>query len=265
MAIITKQGWSCEPLRFGPVALGVAVFWIVIVTGAPATEFLVGQVMAQEKTATSSVPAIGDTVEWVFSEACGDRHFTRTEVTVSQFMKCVDAGRCDKTTFETYTSKKDVYGCNYGRPQRDNHPMNCVTYHGAKQFCRWAGGKIIDETSWRKEATNDGARPWPWDANEKYSCERAIVAKGRNNVCGCGRQTTWPVCSRPSGNSVSGLCDMIGNVSEWVTASMSVGRALNLTQRDCSSIRCTATAGLNRDGLRKQSTLGIRCMKVMEK
>jgi formylglycine-generating enzyme required for sulfatase activity len=33
---------------------------------------------------------------------------------------------------------------------------------------------------------------------------------------GCGRDSTWPVCSKPSGNTTHGLCDMAGNVWEWV-------------------------------------------------
>ncbi|HHW96210.1 MAG TPA: formylglycine-generating enzyme family protein, partial [Oligoflexales bacterium] len=28
--------------------------------------------------------------------------------------------------------------------------------------------------------------------------------------------STWPVCSKPRGNTTHGLCDMAGNVWEWV-------------------------------------------------
>ena len=33
---------------------------------------------------------------------------------------------------------------------------------------------------------------------------------------GCGRDSTWPVCSKLKGNTTHGLCDMAGNVWEWV-------------------------------------------------
>jgi formylglycine-generating enzyme required for sulfatase activity len=33
---------------------------------------------------------------------------------------------------------------------------------------------------------------------------------------GCGRNATWPVCSKPAGNTEQGLCDMAGNALEWV-------------------------------------------------
>jgi formylglycine-generating enzyme required for sulfatase activity len=32
---------------------------------------------------------------------------------------------------------------------------------------------------------------------------------------GCGRGATWPVCSKPEGDTEQGLCDMAGNVGQW--------------------------------------------------
>jgi len=37
-----------------------------------------------------------------------------------------------------------------------------------------------------------------------------------DNGNGCGKQKTWNVCSKRQGNTEHGLCDMLGNVWEWV-------------------------------------------------
>ena len=38
----------------------------------------------------------------------------------------------------------------------------------------------------------------------------------RDGGKGCGQGRTWPVCSKPRGNTAQGLCDLAGNVGEWV-------------------------------------------------
>ena len=38
---------------------------------------------------------------------------------------------------------------------------------------------------------------------------------GKGDGCGLGDKTA-PVCSKPEGNSAQGVCDLAGNVWEWV-------------------------------------------------
>jgi formylglycine-generating enzyme required for sulfatase activity len=102
--------------------------------------------------------------------------------------------------------------------------MNCVDWHGAKAYCEWAGGRLPTEEEWYAEASNGGKRAYPWGDRE-VSCDLAIWGDG-NNTDGCGQDYTWAVCSKTSGNSVSGLCDMSGNVCEWTSSKKVAGRVV---------------------------------------
>ena len=144
-------------------------------------------------------PAASGEVHWLFSEPAGVL-FTLTEITVAQYRACVDVDRC--------SPPGDDEWCNWSMAGREHHPVNCIDWSQAKAVCRWLGGRLPTEDEWYAEASNGGTRRYPW-GDEEVNCERAIWRKG------CGRESTWPVCSRPEGNSVSGLCDMSGNVWEW--------------------------------------------------
>jgi len=130
---------------------------------------------------------------------------TKTQVTVEQYKACVDAGAC--------TAPDTGGSCNWGQSGRGKHPINCVDWHQAQAYAKWAGGRLPTEAEW-EYAARSGGRDWkyPW-GNENATCDRAVMDDGGN---GCGRNSTWPVCSKPRGNTTQGLCDMAGNVWEWV-------------------------------------------------
>ena len=97
-----------------------------------------------------------------------------------------------------------------------DHPVARVTWHQAHGFCKWMGGRLPTEIEWEYAARSGGrAIPFPW-GKAPPSCERAIVPRRGSRHAGCDTGGTWPVCSRPDGNTRDGLCDMAGNVSEWV-------------------------------------------------
>ena len=156
-------------------------------------------------------------IEWVFSEPAGV-YFARSETTVAQYRACVEAGKFES---KHHWDKSDHNSCNWGYADRDHHPMNCVMWYGAEQFCEWVGGRLPTEEEWEAEASNGGSRVYPW-GSEESSCSRCVMDDGYikgavpgSDTKGCGRMQTWPVCSKRSGDSVSGLCDMVGNVWEW--------------------------------------------------
>lgn len=150
---------------------------------------------------------------WVVSAASGVRLLER-EVTVSDFAACVDAGACATRDF-TGANDQGLLKCNWGTEERVDHPMNCVNWYGADAYCRWAGGRLPSVSEWMLEATNGAKSRFPW-GSKSPTCELAVVDQG---VPGCGRDHTWKACSKPSGNSSSELCDMVGNVWEWTRSS----------------------------------------------
>ena len=147
----------------------------------------------------------------------------RQEVTVADYKKCVSKGACKSSTFRK--GKKPRPGkkppsCNYGTLDRENHPINCVSWFGAKAYCAWAGKRLPTEAEWEKSARGTDGRTFPW-GDDIADCSRACMIK--RSMAGCGKRTTCPVGSYPQGVSPYGAMDMSGNVYEWVADSYSRG------------------------------------------
>jgi formylglycine-generating enzyme required for sulfatase activity len=131
---------------------------------------------------------------------------SRTEVTAMQYARCVMAGKCSEPA-------KGMY-CTWGKKKLMRHPVNCVTYTQAEAFARWVGGRLPSEAEWEYAARNAGRmdrHPWGY---QEADCQRAVIDQIGSS--GCGRKGTEIVCSVLAGHTKQGLCDMIGNVAEWV-------------------------------------------------
>ena len=157
-------------------------------------------------------------ISWVHSEPAGV-DFAHTETTLAQYQSCVRAGYCGP---DLHRTKSDTRYCNWGHATRGNHPMNCVNRYGAEQFCAWVGGRLPTEEEWYAAASNGGQWLYPW-GDLDASCSTCIMddasarGSGGGETAGCGEDRTWQVCSRRAGNSISGLCDMAGGLSEWTS------------------------------------------------
>lgn len=175
-----------------------------------------------------------------------DRH----EVTAAQFVACRDAAagaRCD-----SLESCRAVVGCplparrsddpdehegpyctvaaDGSRPgqltvtdRNSQAPANCIPAWKAAAYCRWVGKRLPTEAEWEFAARSRrvdfdvpwGARtPGDWEQPE---CERT----------GCVGHASVPasVCSHSAGDTSQGLCDMMGNVEEFVTRVAAARRA----------------------------------------
>jgi len=140
----------------------------------------------------------------------------RTETTVRQYAGCIAAGACTDNHYYKYSSSDSTHkNCTYGRPGYfSEHPMNCVDWYGANEYCAWIGGRLPTADEWQYAATHDGTQaletiyPWgdeaPTPAYANYGASEAF---------------TTPVGTySPLGDSPLGLQDMAGNVLEWTSS-----------------------------------------------
>ena len=130
----------------------------------------------------------------------------KTEVTVSAYRECVQAGACREPD-----SGGDM---NWGSG-RDTHPVNGVSRKDARAYCSWSGVRLPSEQEWEKAARGEDGRTYPW-GNAEASCDHAVIREFKQPD-GCGSDSTWPVGSKPSGASPYGALDMSGNVWEWTS------------------------------------------------
>jgi hypothetical protein len=135
----------------------------------------------------------------------------RTEVTADQYKHCKNAGCCSATGNWEICSVDNMQG----DTERDTEPANCVNWFQALAFCKWASGNLPTETQWTRAASggrDDAVYPWGDDAP---TCKKAVMNDPSGN-CSYTQGRPTDVCSAPLGNTESGICDMAGNVWEWM-------------------------------------------------
>ena len=144
----------------------------------------------------------------------------RTEVSVSAWQTCVDAGACEVPGSSSLGAgasarEHDDHGlCNYGGPGRTDHPMNCVNWQAAADYCAWSGGALPTEAQWERAARGTDARAWPWSLDSPAEAPGCDLA--RSAECELSEDGTAAVGEHPAGSSPYGIQDLAGNVAEWV-------------------------------------------------
>lgn len=106
---------------------------------------------------------------------------------------------------------------------RENYPLNCVTWDTARAFCRFEGGDLPTEAQWELAATQEGRdvkTPYPWGQGDPACGE---VVFGRAYLAGiegyCATQGWGPVALGEHDArdvSPSGVRGLVGGMSEWV-------------------------------------------------
>ena len=88
-----------------------------------------------------------------------------------------------------------------------DHPVVCVSWDDAQNYCAWAGLSLPTEAQWEKAARGPQGFRYPWGNDWVLS---NCLSYGRK-----GWETTCPVYSYPEGVSGYGLFNCAGNVLEW--------------------------------------------------
>ncbi|MCB9532693.1 MAG: SUMF1/EgtB/PvdO family nonheme iron enzyme [Myxococcales bacterium] len=151
-------------------------------------------------------------IDWVPVPSLGVQ-VARTEVTNAQYARCVVAGACTPPHYESLRCSFDDDPMVLRSISAAYRPVVCLTRLQARQFAVWAGGRLPTADELRRIATDDGQRKYPWgDAGR--TCELAPDLSSCPG--GNPRGLANGVCSAPAGSTPDGICDLVGNVGEWL-------------------------------------------------
>ncbi len=163
--------------------------------GCPAGMVLVGGGVLQREGETMRVPTF-----------CMDK----TEVTVDAYASCVELGACNAAELECGNA------ATWGKKGFGGHPVNCVTWDEAENFCREHGKRLPSEEEF-EWAARGGKRALTYPWGEAAPADRACW-DGVGNAMGAGeRKSTCAVGSNPRSKSPDGIQDLAGNVREWTS------------------------------------------------
>ena len=133
----------------------------------------------------------------------------RFPLTVQEFARFVKAGGYamqkfwEAGGFRKFTEPREWEG----QKRFPNRPVVGVSWFEAAAYCAWAGCRLPTEAEWERAARGPEGARYPWG-------DKPPLDQSRANYHGAVGHPT-PVGAYPSGNSVEGICDLLGNVWEW--------------------------------------------------
>ncbi len=139
----------------------------------------------------------------------------RTEVTNSQYQRCVEAGACDPPALSSSFSRPKYFG----EPAFAAYPVVNLTWQMASKYCAWAGARLPTEAEWEYAARGPENRIFAWgndfDRTKLNYCDASCPLLS-DKTYDDGYPDSAPVGSFPAGASWVHALDLTGNVREWV-------------------------------------------------
>jgi formylglycine-generating enzyme required for sulfatase activity len=161
-----------------------------------------------------------------------------TEVSRGDYKKCVDAGVCTEPP------------CDWDPVALANHPVTCVKWANAFDYCQWAGKRLPTEAEWEKASRADGGYKFPWKAEFNDDCSLVNA-----NLC---KVDTAPIDSHIPGASPYGALNMSGNAAEWVNDYYAAGYYALSPAQDPKG-PANGTTRVHRGGSWNSPTTDFRC------
>jgi formylglycine-generating enzyme required for sulfatase activity len=128
-------------------------------------------------------------------------------VTNKQYHECVKAGICDEP-LDLGINCTYLYATARSAP---DYPINCVSLRHAQQFAHYAGASLPTDIEWLHAASSGG---------QHFTLPNGLSYASQQNFVLCDQRPcktySAKVCVHAKGNSVQGVCDLIGNVAEYV-------------------------------------------------
>lgn len=104
------------------------------------------------------------------------------------------------------------FNCNWRRADRVDHPMNCIDWRAARDYCEWPGHpggprRLPTEAQWEFAAhgPEGGRYPWGDGVPGEQVCWSGVSPRLGTCQVGASRRDV----------TSTGLVDMAGNVAEW--------------------------------------------------
>lgn len=182
---------------------------------------------------------------------------SRTEVTVTDYARCVSAGRCAPAGYEGGGQ----------RFQRAELPVTLVTFDDARHYCSFRAGRLPTEAEFERAARGVARRAYPW-GNGYHG---RLSNHGRLGVdptdASDGFTELAPVGSFPSGATPEGILDLAGNAAEWSDSFAPDATAQASGERVVRGGHFASAAPFLRGAARdarppgaREPTLGFRCV-----